>query len=407
MYSSICLTCLIIRSYLCGRTFRRDSFYLLFGKPYFFCKFIIFNCKVMADGITRTFHPVGQGAFYSEKINGFNFVYDCGALPYKKTQKKVISQSFDKTDEIDLLAISHFDEDHINLIPALKATVKKIKTVVFPLMTPAQQAYILSFYKKTDLYEIVLDPRTYFEKANIVKVWPASPEDKTIKDGNLYLNDLQGVQEIDSGEIIRLSSSFDWIYIPYNCDNKAKYEKIKTLLDDIFQSSGKSYTQEDIVAMLSNKNTREKIRNIYAEVGGTNENSMLMYSGPTAGNIYSMKHFFRRFCGYCPWLHTNSSGCLYTGDATIDKNILPWIDAIKNTYPVGTIQIPHHGSMKSFNSSLLDHGFFHCVISVGKNNIYGHPSGKVLKDILSYDMCPILVTDDPTSCFIESGIKLK
>lgn len=79
----------------------------------------------MANQIIRTFHPIGQGAFYSERIDNFNMVYDCGSVSEsEKKQKKVISQSFSKNDDINVLVISHFDEDHINLIPILKETVR-------------------------------------------------------------------------------------------------------------------------------------------------------------------------------------------------------------------------------------------------------------------------------------------
>lgn len=46
--------------------------------------------------IIRTFHPIGQGAFYSERFYDFhgdnclNIVYDCGVLDVKKRHKNVI-----------------------------------------------------------------------------------------------------------------------------------------------------------------------------------------------------------------------------------------------------------------------------------------------------------------------------
>ena len=43
--------------------------------------------------IQRTFHPVGQGAFYSERHENYNIVYDCGSVNVSKG-KKVVSQSF-------------------------------------------------------------------------------------------------------------------------------------------------------------------------------------------------------------------------------------------------------------------------------------------------------------------------
>ena len=71
----------------------------------------------------RVFAPVGQGAFYFERHNlfsgqTFTMVYDCGALYVSSSKKRVIS-SFLKDEIIDVLFISHFDYDHISLIPHL------------------------------------------------------------------------------------------------------------------------------------------------------------------------------------------------------------------------------------------------------------------------------------------------
>jgi hypothetical protein len=58
--------------------------------------------------IVRTFHPIGQGAFYSERNEKFNMVYDCGEWKDSNYANKVVKQSFGTTDTIDLLFISHF-----------------------------------------------------------------------------------------------------------------------------------------------------------------------------------------------------------------------------------------------------------------------------------------------------------
>ena len=76
--------------------------------------------------IQRIFHPVGQGAFYSERHENHNIVYDCGTDYFnrgKKGIKNTISQSFSKDEIIDILFISHFDYDHVSLIEHLKKPV--------------------------------------------------------------------------------------------------------------------------------------------------------------------------------------------------------------------------------------------------------------------------------------------
>ena len=63
--------------------------------------------------LQRTFHPVGQGAFYTERhkiSNGkdFTIVYDCGSFQFTNLKNRIKS-AFQKGEEIDILFISHFD----------------------------------------------------------------------------------------------------------------------------------------------------------------------------------------------------------------------------------------------------------------------------------------------------------
>jgi hypothetical protein len=44
--------------------------------------------------IQRIFHPIGQGAFYSERHENINIVYDCGNWKNTKLADRVVKQSF-------------------------------------------------------------------------------------------------------------------------------------------------------------------------------------------------------------------------------------------------------------------------------------------------------------------------
>ena len=75
--------------------------------------------------LIRTFHPIGQGAFYSERhiftTTEFTVVYDCGSSTIKgKKLETKINSSFPENQIIDILFISHFHADHINGIEYLK-----------------------------------------------------------------------------------------------------------------------------------------------------------------------------------------------------------------------------------------------------------------------------------------------
>lgn len=87
--------------------------------------------------VTRIIHPIGQGAFYTERICSkdqiYNVVYDCGSGINKNAPKRLIQEIasvFTSNDVVDILFVSHFDNDHINGIRELKKRVKEIRNIV-------------------------------------------------------------------------------------------------------------------------------------------------------------------------------------------------------------------------------------------------------------------------------------
>ena len=139
--------------------------------------------------IQRFFHPVGQGAFYSERHidDNINIVYDCGT-EYKnrgnKGTKGVVSQSFSKNDVIHYLFISHFDYDHISKISLLKKTVKKIENVVLPLLHEETKLFLSKIYlalEEDDLATLVSDPTQYFApETQIIAIEPGEGNEERL-----------------------------------------------------------------------------------------------------------------------------------------------------------------------------------------------------------------------------------
>lgn len=276
-------------------------------------------------------------------------------------------------------------------------------------MEPELKACILSTYEDKDLYDIVLNPKEYFDGAKIILIEPATGEDNNnyAEEMPRYsIENLKDGQRIESGKEISVPNSADWIFIPYNYDDGTKRKLITKLFKETFEDD-KDFDIDNIANSLSKQHICRKIRDIYKNkgIGGTNKNSLLMYSGPIKNDTHYIKRCNQKPCFHFHHFRFCCAGCIYTGDATLDYNILTWIRKIKTNFEVGTIQIPHHGSLKSFKISILDGGLFYCVISVGKDNTHKHPSCKVLADILLKDCYPIQVTNDPTTCFIEHIVK--
>lgn len=359
--------------------------------------------------IQRTFHPVGQGAFYSERHENHNIVYDCGSMNVSKG-KKVVSQSFSKEDIIDILFISHFDYDHVSLIEHLKKSVMKIRFVVMPLLYDDEKILLCNIFKalgEKALVTLVENPKEFFgAETHIIRVNHSSKKiDENTQ--SIFLNDinqdLQRPIEISSGTLIAIEEHSDWIFIPFNYKYKDRSKeflgKLKDNHIDINELKNSDYDHTE---------HRETIKNTYEEVGDINENSMFLYSGPTTyKKNFKYTYLYRpnkHYCYFCFHLFydikQDKVACLYTGDGNLNEVIAKEIYGEKYWDQIGTIQIPHHGSLLSFNSNILKDNVF-CPFSVGKNNLHGHPSAKVISEILSHKSYPIYVTEDVDSIFIE------
>jgi beta-lactamase superfamily II metal-dependent hydrolase len=98
---------------------------------------------------------------------------------------------------------------------------------------------------------------------------------------------------------------------------------------------------------------------------------------------YVMPHVYEEekdiiTCDNCASEEIKNSGCLYTG--------------------IGTLQVPHHGSIHNFDSAILDKSNIKCaVISYGIRNTYGHPSSRVIEDLSLRSVSVHHVTEDTRS----------
>ncbi len=135
--------------------------------------------------IQRIFHPIGQGAFYSERHDKYNIVYDCGNWKDTKLADKVVKQAFSEDDEIEVLFISHFDFDHVSKISTLKNHVKKINNVVLPLLHQEEKNILSNIYRVLgfDLLTLINNPQNYFgDKTRLIFVTPSEGDSNVINE---------------------------------------------------------------------------------------------------------------------------------------------------------------------------------------------------------------------------------
>jgi beta-lactamase superfamily II metal-dependent hydrolase len=166
--------------------------------------------------VERIFWPVGQGAFYSEKLKfddgkEFNIVYDCGSKK-KELVHPLIDEFFEGTT-IDILFISHFDSDHVNGVPGLKNKAR-IKNVVVPLIHNNDKI-LLDFYydkinKNLELRTLVSSPEKYFgENTNVIFITPENNYDDS--EEPFFVDNANGQKRINSGR--RLTIGFLFLII--------------------------------------------------------------------------------------------------------------------------------------------------------------------------------------------------
>lgn len=384
-------------------------------------------CRTNKMKIVRTFHPIGQGAFYSERFFEdsecrYNVVYDCGVLNVKQPHKRVVQQAFSKDDTIDYLFISHFDEDHISLITTLKQSVRHIKNVVMPFINLDEVRLYLALSNALDLNEV------YDFLGMVYNAITGQNRDDTnyffvSSEGNDYQAPISRKQILYNGVPISLFK--EWIYIPYNKDSKRKRElenNLKELIGDAkFQEALKQkglrvksvdelkdlMTHETIADLIDSVDIRCCLNKVYKDITGTiNQNSLLVYSGPPNENTNRIRGFIKwTFCGepYWPWFRSNRVACLYTGDSDLD--IRNYKDEFQNLWNnVGTIQLPHHGSYASFqfdkNKNEFDDRYVFPV-SCGETNPYGHPSSKVLDFLMANNCLPLVVTENASTRYSQ------
>ena len=411
--------------------------------------------------IERIFHPVGQGAFYSEHFyisdRRYKVVYDCGTT--SPSQKKaVIRQSFSKEDTIDILFISHLDWDHISLIPTLIESVKEIRNVVLPHVDNDYPILLslVNFPKapkdiKGKVVQIITSPEEYFNKET--KVWRirSVKEDGTM--GNVRQRDNEDILLLDrytsnidsllpSGKKLSLEEIKFWCYIPFNyysskefreelakklCNDKDFQEYFKNTLGverDISVEEALDVLRDPqkVNDIIKDKSVKTKLKDdIYDQLEGKiNPHSLVLYSGPIEQEAYrnycyhqevyqgcnQFYHALRPlFISYSGFLKDYLSlkwrvACIYNGDSNYEeKKLKKWLDGLWNN--VGTIQIAHHGSKRSHDFDCPRWTSFLCPISYGTSNKHGHPSSEVLRDLVIKERLPICITEHLGSEFIQ------
>lgn len=368
--------------------------------------------------VKRTFHPVGQGGFYSERHNNFNIVYDCGAIPVSDA-KSVVQAAFSKIEDIDVLFISHFDYDHVSAISTLQKNVRNIKQVVLPLLDEEHKNILININRALshNIIKLIRNPQLFFGKnTDIIYVKPVDDESTHSEEGtdNDRFYDLREIPfhkdkksgriEIDSGSVLSFGGVFRWVFVPYNYLNRVRSSQLinelsKAKFNVKLLTSDSFYTLKNITTPAK----RRALKQVYSRIdGNVNENSMLVYSGPEKVNgDWCLCYECYDDCPL-PRSCYQRVGCIYTGDCDLNKVDLSAIFSsfILNT---GVIQIPHHGSKHNFSLNSLRQFWpdVLCPISFGTKNKHGHPAAQVINELSQHGFRPLRINEKYVSEFVQ------
>lgn len=383
--------------------------------------------KVRKFGCTlvRSFLPVGQGGFYVEQFqegnNDYpgktvNIVYDCGSLTGEKYVENQIHDTFMPNEIIDAVFISHLDADHINglhellsychvlvvYLPYLTETEKQI-TLIHACFSAYENKSALSSFQA----QLITAPVSAIRDAgsnddemqtSVAFVTPLE-YDKTEYDFEL-LTIASGVQ-ITSGNFTDLEKQTlaRWRFVPWNFENIRHTNCFisELIAEGLIQtiSDLPQFIEEVCQPTFWGKSVHaKKLKGIYRKLpGNINTNSMALYSGPTPLAPFMRQDVLlngtiKHLIGDC------NDGCLYLGDFDASQNFDALFSAYSDYVPnIGIMQIPHHGSLDSYNRKISSLLFFF-IISAGSKNPYRHPSTLVTVDLIKNRARFAVVTED-------------
>jgi hypothetical protein len=404
----------------------------------------------LAD-VTYHFQNVGQGLFASgtlkpghPRARAIRWVYDCGSLSSDKLITSGLSglkKRFGRGNVIDLVALSHFDADHITGICRLLKKFR-VETLLLPYVVPWKRLLIAiaEGIPPTDpLIRFYIDPVAYLDGVGgpgvgrIVFVMPGggdgvplealerggSGRDETGDAGLTMALEQGGVPEqcgkskakvsfLPSGGALRMRDL--WEFVPYNDEEPDKDDK--RLTENFLAGVADHRERLRKGARLTTKQRAltalKKHYDTTFGAGSTQRNaiSLHLYSGPITGrrghayiesrvcvggsNADRHRHVYA-----ADYAHPSQGAVLYSGDAYLDspdklQRMISYLNE-ERILRVAVFQVMHHGSEHNWHGGVAARiaPLFSVFSSDPARHPWHHPHPPVLMDFLPYGPIPI------------------
>ena len=328
----------------------------------------------------------------------FKFIYDCGG----NNISRAINQHIKKDVVIDMLIISHFDDDHINGLPDLFNKVKKIKKIFIPYYRGIENYLLLMSYVYgngatfADVDEIVL-----VNSSEGVEDEQDFNEIRTgeVPDINRYRLQNTKIKEIRNTV---LSVEEKWIFKFYNARISADISTVISDIDNLI-SNNNCKDLEELLKLDSNtvkeRNTvKESLKGIYSDYCSSkynnskqNQSSLCLYHAPMkieTRKIHFMSYdrVYFRGCVKAPCLGTMLTGDISFKTKIRKQNYRDFLNHYnKEVGSTGIFLLPHHGANNNWNSLILRDFMWTPIFlnSSGINNRFKHPGERVIRELIT------------------------
>ncbi len=328
----------------------------------------------MQISVKRNFVNVGQALFAIEEHKGKTIVYDCGGES-RLIVNAVLPYIFSKGSIIDILFISHYDNDHINGVQYLLHHCN-VKHIVLPMIEEAfRMASLIKLYPNSFAYLFTTNPQAAVrEEISIIRetrdrdvMFPAihlvEAVERSFGDANLNepirIDEMQDGTTIPGNKSICIDANNEWIYLPFNrkvmtSEESESFMEFLELpkdatCDDLMQHWGLHWIDEVLYRKLSwfPFERRHPLKDAWHAATGIsyrdiNDHSMTLYSGPGK--------------------NVGGNGCLFTGDYNANKYMTELYQYYVQLWGnICVVQVPHHGSNSNFDDQLIISGATHVI----------------------------------------------